>query len=139
MELPSFLRYLFLVHFVVALAYGVWFFTLPQTWVDLTGWPYYDPLAGRVMASMLIGLGIASLLCYRANSWDKAEIIVVTDIIWLLLGSLGLIWSMIENFGIPIAGGLNLAVMLILLVLFVYAYYDVRVQLKPEIKSPLRS
>ncbi|MHA2141007.1 MAG: hypothetical protein ACXADC_11050 [Candidatus Thorarchaeota archaeon] len=139
MELPSFLRYLFLVHFVIAIAYGAWYFFSPQSWVDLTGWPYNDPAAYRVMASMMIALGIGSLLAYRANSWEKVEILMIIEIIWLIMGSVGLIWAMFENLAIPIAGRVNLAIMLLLLIFFIYAYYDVRTEMKPEKQSPLRS
>lgn len=139
MELPSFLRYLFLIHFLVAMVYGFWYFLLPQSWVDITGWPYFDPAADRVMASMIIALGFGSLLAYRANSWEKVEILMIIEIIWLALGSAGLTWSMIENLSIPIAGRLNLAIMVILLIMFAYAYYDVKTLMKPEKQSPLRS
>ncbi|MHA1926720.1 MAG: hypothetical protein ACXABV_20005 [Candidatus Thorarchaeota archaeon] len=139
MELPSFLRYLLLVHFVIAMVYGAWYFFLPQSWVDLTGWPYSDPAAYRVLAALLIAFGIGSLLAYRVNSWEKVEILVIIEIIWLAMGSIGLLWAMFENLAIPIAGRVNLAVMVMLLIFFLYAYYDVREMLKPEKQSPLRS
>ncbi|MHA2300860.1 MAG: hypothetical protein ACXACD_07880 [Candidatus Thorarchaeota archaeon] len=55
------------------------------------------------------------------------------------MGSIGLLWAMFENLAIPIAGRVNLAVMVMLLIFFLYAYYDVREMLKPEKQSPLRS
>ncbi len=139
MELPSFLRYLFLVHFAIAMVYGAWYFFAPQSWVDLTGWPYSDPAAYRVLASMMIALGFGSLLAYQANSWEKVEILVIIEIVWLILGSVGLTWAMFENLSIPIAGRVNLAIMLLLLIFFIYAYYDVTTEMKPEKQSPIRS
>ena len=79
------------------------------------------------------------MLAYRVNSWEKVEILVVIEIIWLILGSVGLLWAMFENLTIPIAGRVNLAIMVMLLIFFAYAYYDIREMLKPEKESPLRS
>jgi hypothetical protein len=121
------------------MVYGAWYFFLPQSWVDLTGWPYSDPAAYRVLAALLIAFGIGSLLAYQVNSWEKVEILVIIEIIWLAMGSIGLVWAMFENLAIPIAGRVNLAVMVMLLIFFLYAYYDVRGMLKPEKQSPLRS
>jgi hypothetical protein len=121
------------------MVYGAWYFFLPQSWVDLTGWPYSDPAAYRALGAMMIALGFGSLLAYRANSWEKIEILMIIEIIWLVMGSVGLVWAMFENLAIPIAGRVNLAVMLMLLIFFAYAYYDVKTEMRPKKQSPLSS
>jgi threonine/homoserine/homoserine lactone efflux protein len=126
MEIPSILKYTFLLHMIVAIVLGIWYFIAPNTWVDLVSWPYFDPSVDRVMAAMMIGLGVTSLLGYRADSYEKVEIIVMGEIISCLLSTIGMIWFMLGEVVPPLIGWVLTGIMALLFVLFTYAYYIVK-------------
>jgi hypothetical protein len=123
MEMPSILKYTFLLHMIVAIVLGIWYFVAPNTWVDLVSWPYYDPSVDRVMAALMIGLGVTSLLGYRADSFEKVEIIVIGEIICCLLSTIGMIWFMLGEVAPLMIGWILTGIMALLLVLFAYSYY----------------
>jgi hypothetical protein len=123
MEIPSILKCTFLLHMIVAIVLGIWYFVAPNTWVDLVSWPYYDPSVDRVMAALMIGLGVTSLLGYRADSFEKVEIIVIGEIICCLLSTIGMIWFMLGEVAPLMIGWILTGIMALLLVLFAYSYY----------------
>jgi len=104
--------------------YGFLFFLSPEFYVDLTGWPFLDPVAGRVLGSTFIGIGLAALLGYRAATWEEVKIIVLADITWGVLGTISVIWMMIVHATIPaVAGWMNTGIMGIFSLLYLYSYY----------------
>jgi len=107
---------------IVAFVLGLWYFIAPNTWVDLVSWPYYDPSVDRVMSALMIGLGVTSLLGYRAESFEKVEIIVVGEIVCCLLSTIGMVWFMLGETAPPMIGWLLTGIMALLLVLFAYSY-----------------
>lgn len=122
MAIPSILKMTFLLHMIVAFVLGLWYFIAPNTWVDLVSWPYYDPSVDRVMSALMIGLGVTSLLGYRAESFEKVEIIVVGEIVCCLLSTIGMVWFMLGETAPPMIGWLLTGIMALLLVLFAYSY-----------------
>lgn len=124
MEIPTVLKYTFILHFIVCMIYGFLFFLSPEFYVDLTGWPFLDPVAGRVLGSTFIGIGLAALLGYRAATWEEVKIIVLADITWGVLGTISVIWMMIVHATIPaVAGWMNTGIMGIFSLLYLYSYY----------------
>jgi hypothetical protein len=123
-ENPTFLKYVFLLHFIACMIYGFLFFLSPEFYVDATGWPFLDPAAGRVMGSLFIGFGVASLLGYRAASFEEVKIIVIADITWGIFAGISMVWMMLVHTTIPaLAAGFNVLVVIIFVLLFLYAYF----------------
>ncbi len=123
MEIPTVLKYTFIIHMIVAFVLGAWFFIAPNTWVDLVGWPYYDPSVDRVMASLMIALGVTSLLGFKADSYEKVEIIVIGEIVYGILGTIAMIWFMLTEPTAPMIGWALAGLPVLFLVLFGYSYY----------------
>ncbi|MGY5873568.1 MAG: hypothetical protein RTV72_15070 [Candidatus Thorarchaeota archaeon] len=126
MEIPSILKYTFLFHMVVAFVLGAWFFIAPNTWVDLVGWPYYDPSVDRVMASLMIGLGVTSLLGFRTDSYEKVEIVVIGEIVYSILATIGMLWFMLTETTAPMIGWALAGLPVLFLILFGYSYFITR-------------
>src|SRR5260370_8654188 len=59
---PSSLRTWFVVHFVGDIAFALPLFLAPQWTLTLLGWRAVDPIATRLVAAALFGIGIQSLL-----------------------------------------------------------------------------
>jgi len=123
MEIPTVLKYAFIIHMLVAFVLGAWFFIAPNTWVDLVGWPYYDPSVDRVMASLMIALGVTSLLGFKADSYEKVEIIVIGEIVYGILGTIAMVWFMLSEPTAPMIGWALAGLPVLFLVLFGYSYF----------------
>jgi hypothetical protein len=117
------LKYIFLIHFITCLIFGIGFFLSPEYITTMTAWPYLDPVAGRIIGSMFLGWGFASLFGYRATDWSEVKIIVLGDIIWGLFASVAFVWMMAVDATIPILViGFYLSLIVIFTILFLYAY-----------------
>ena len=126
MEIPTVLKYTFIIHMIVAFVLGAWFFIAPNTWVDLVGWPYFDPSVDRVMASLMFGFGVTSLLGFKADSYEKVEIVVIGEIVYSIFGTIAMLWFMLADPIAPMIGWALAALPVIFLVLFGYSYYIAR-------------
>ena len=58
---PSSLRSWFVVHFVADIVFALPLFLAPQWTLTLLGWRAVDPIATRLVAAALFGIGIQSL------------------------------------------------------------------------------
>lgn len=117
------LKYIFLIHFIVCLIFGISFFLSPEYISTMTAWPYLDPVAGRVIGAMFLGYGFASFFGYRATDWSEVKIIVIADIVWCLFASIAFVWMMAVDATLPImAVGLYLSLCVIFFILYLYAY-----------------
>lgn len=124
MTISNTLKYIFLINFIVCIIFGVIFFLSPEYISSATGWPFLDPTAGRIMGSMFLGYGLASLCGYRATDWSEVKIIVIANIIWCLFGSVSMVWMMAIHPTIPVlVGGFYVFLMVLFFILFLYAYY----------------
>jgi hypothetical protein len=118
------LKYIFLIHFLVSLFYGVVMFLSPEFYQGLTSWPYLDPATGRVLGAAFLGWSFASLFGFRAAEWVEVKIVVLGEIIFTLFGTIASLWMVLVDASIPIAGWLHVVLMAIFFVLFLYAYYE---------------
>ncbi len=59
---PSSLRTWFVIHFLADVIFALPLFLAPRWTLSLLGWPAVDPLATRLVAAALFGIGIQSLL-----------------------------------------------------------------------------
>ncbi|MHA1863409.1 MAG: hypothetical protein ACTSWA_06550 [Candidatus Thorarchaeota archaeon] len=123
MEIPTVLKYTFIFHMIVAFVLGAWFFIAPNTWVDLVGWPYFDPSVDRVMASLMIAFGVTSFLGLKADSYEKVEIVVIGEIVYALLATIAMFWFMLAETTAPMIGWALAGLQVVFLVLFGYSYY----------------
>ena len=103
------LKYTFLVHFVVALIFGLGFLLIPGTFGQLFNWPVLDPPTYRLLGAAFLGYATSSILAYRETAWEKVIIVVRMEIIWAGLATLVLLWGLIFS-GLPAIGWLFAAI-----------------------------
>jgi hypothetical protein len=116
------LKLTFLVHFFVAILFGLVYLIFLEFYVEVTSWPYYDPIAGRTLGAVFIGLGMASLLCWRETQWAKVKIVVQMEITWLIIGTIVQFWAAFYYLP-PIIIWLNVVVCLFFCIAFFWFYY----------------
>jgi len=100
------LRITFLVHFIVALIFGLTYLLIPDVWGNLVGWPALDPVINRILGAALLGYGVSSILAYRETAWEKVIIVVRAEIVWTTLGALVMLYALLFA-GAPAIGWLN--------------------------------
>lgn len=122
-EISKLLKILFLVHFFVAVIFGLIFTFVVEYYVSITGWPYLDPVTGRILGAVFLGLAVASLLAWRETKWHHVKIIVQMEITWLAIGTIIHIYS-IFMFPVPIIIWLQTVIFIFFFVAFTWFYYD---------------
>lgn len=100
-EVPTSLRKWFVVHFVADIVFGIPLFLFPVKFLSFLGWGTVDPIATRIVASALFGIGIESYLG-RKNGLESFLGMLNLKIIWSLSTLAGILISyfqgMVETF-----------------------------------------
>jgi hypothetical protein len=122
------LKLTFLIHFFVAVIFGLVFTVIVEFYVELIGWPYEDPVTGRVLGAMFLGLAVASLLSWRETKWESVKIVVQMEIAWLVIGTAVHLFAIFTDPLLRINASfmiwIQTAILLIFLIAFIWFYYD---------------
>ena len=117
-------RYVFLMHFIAAVIFGLWYFLAPESWSALTGWPT-ETASGRMLGVALLTLAVGGIMAYRATSWAQVETYVMMELAWNLLGLIGMLWNY-ATMTLPVAGWFITGLLALFLILFGYVYYQAK-------------
>jgi len=117
-------KYVFLLHFITTLIFGVWFFLSPESWVTLTGWPT-ELAAGRLLGVALLMSSLGGFIAYRATAWEQVEIYVMMELVWNLFGVISMVWSY-ATMALPVAGWFMVGLLALFFLLFGYVYYQAK-------------
>ena len=124
MTVSNTLKYIFLFYFIACLIFGLIYFLSPELIVAVTGWPWMDHAAGRVLGAMFLGYAIGALFCFRATEWSEVKIMVLANIVWCLLGAVAMGWMMAVWPVIPVlVGAVYMLLPALFFILFLWAYY----------------
>ena len=95
------LRWWFVVHFVLDVVAALPLFVAPTQLLGWLGWPAVDPIATRLVAAALFGIGIESYLGRNAGV-EAFRGMLNLKIIWSSTAAIGVLWSQLD--GGPVAG-----------------------------------
>lgn len=98
---PRSLRFWFIVHFVADMLSALPLFIAPREVLGWLGWNAVDPIATRLVAAALFGIGIESYLARDAGP-EVFRGMLNLKIVWSATAAIGVLWSQIE--GGPPAG-----------------------------------
>ena len=93
---PVSLRRWFLLHFVIDVVFALPIFFAPREVLSAFGWVAVDPLAARLAAAALFGIGLESLMGRNAGR-EAFKGMLQLKIVWSGFATLGLAWSVIEG------------------------------------------
>jgi hypothetical protein len=103
---PSALRVWFVIHFAIDMTVAVPIFLAPGEVLGLLGWVEIDPLATRLAAAALFGIGLESLFGRNAGR-ESFRGMLQLKLIWSAFAAMGLAWSVLEtNLRYPLIGWL---------------------------------
>ena len=114
---PAALRRWFVAHFAVDWIVGIPLFIAPQQLLSLFGWHLVDPIATRLFAAALLGIGGQSWLGRKGGKQEFRGMLNL-KIIWAASASVGLLAGVVS--GGPRLAWLGLAVFAAFLGLWVY-------------------
>lgn len=93
---PAGLRASFVVHAVADLLFAIPLFFAPTLTLGLFGWQSIDPIASRIVAAALFGIGIESWIG-RSASLGSFVAMLNLKVIWSLACVVGIAWSLFEG------------------------------------------
>ena len=119
-KVPQALRKWFFIHFVVDFIFAIPLMFAPVFFLSSLGWQVVDPVASRLVAAALFGIGLKSLLSYKATV-ETYQAMLNLKIIWSLAAITGLILSLLQgNQGRPLALWMLLLVFIFFHALWLY-------------------
>lgn len=93
---PRALSVAFIVHFAADVAIAVPLLVAPRWFLGLLGWQAVDPIAARLVAAALFGIGIESLIVRKAPL-DRFPHLLELKLIWSSAAIVGFVWSLVEG------------------------------------------
>jgi Ca2+/Na+ antiporter len=123
-EISNIAKYVFLLHFIIALVFGAFWFLLPEYWSTITGWPT-EYASGRIVGMATLMMGIGSFFAYRKTAWDQVEIYVIMELVFNILGAIGMVWNMLVM-TLPIVGWALAGLLGLFAVLFLYVFFTAK-------------
>lgn len=93
---PSALRTWFVVHFVADVVFAVPLFVAPRAFLMLLGWTEVDPLATRMVAAALFGIGIQSFIG-RNEGVEAFRGMLNLKVLWASTATLGILASIAQG------------------------------------------
>ncbi len=122
------LKIMFLVHFFIAVFFGLVFLIFIEGFVSFIDWPsqYLDPVIGRLLGGALIGFAASSLLAWRETQWLKVKLVVQMEIVWCAVGSIVLLVSLFipTILPLPLFTWVITIVFLFFLIIFTWYYFQ---------------
>jgi len=95
-DVPPALRRWFVVHFFADILFAMPLLVAPRATLGLFGWPAVDPVATRLVAAALVGIGVESLLG-RSASRDSFKTMLRLKVLWSVTANVGIAWSIAEG------------------------------------------
>lgn len=84
----------FLIHFVVDILFALPLMVAPTAFLSALGWKVVDPIASRLVAAALLGIGIESLLSVKSPAPTFVGLLNL-KIIWSSAAIAGLVVSLV--------------------------------------------
>jgi len=120
-EISNVAKYVFLLHFIVALIFGAFWFLLPEYWSTLSGWPV-EYAAGRIVGMAALVMAVGSFFAYQKTTWDQVEVYVIMELVFNILGTIAMLWNVL-TMTLPIIAWVLIGITGIFAVLFLYVYF----------------
>ena len=123
-EIPQIAKYVFLLHFIIALVFGAFWFLMVEYWPILTGWPV-EYASGRMVGMATLMMAIGSFFAYRKTTWEQVEIYVIMELVFNILGVIGMVWNML-TMTLPIVGWALIGLLGLFSVLYLYVFFTAK-------------
>ena len=123
MKVSQGLKTTFLLHFIVALLFGLGFLFIPVAFGNLYGLNVQEPETYRLLGAAMLGFAVSSWLAYQTTAWESVRIVVVMELVWTVLGTLVLLYALFFT-GFPALGWLNAIILAAFAIAFGRFYFS---------------
>jgi hypothetical protein len=89
--MPKALRYLFLIHAIVAVILGALLLIAPGRFLGWMGWAPVDPILSRVLGAALLAIAWSSFRGWQATARAQVTILIEMEVAFTVLACLGLL------------------------------------------------
>jgi hypothetical protein len=120
-QIPYGLKITFIVHFVVAVVFGLVFLLIPETFGMMMGAPFKGPSTFRLVGAALLAFAASSWFAYRETLWERVKIVVQMEIVWTILGVLATLYGLIFE-GLPAGDWMDVLILGAFAVAFSFFY-----------------
>jgi len=117
------LKTTFLVHFIVALLFGLGFLLIPVAIGNIYGLAVQEPDIYRLLGAAMVGFAASSWFAYQATSWESVRIVVVMELVWTTLGTLVMLYALLLA-GFPALGWINAIILAAFAIAFGRFYFQ---------------
>ena len=124
-EISKAFRSMLLIHFIVCYIFGWVFLIAFDQYTNLIGWPYFDPITGRLLGATFVGIGSVSLYLYKYPKWSKVEVAVVLNLPWILISIIVNISGQII-YNLPLIHWMHTAILIIFFIAYLYFFITER-------------
>lgn len=128
LKISSSLRWWFLAHFSVDYFFAIPLFLFPKETLALVGWGVVDPLAVRLVAAALFGIGGTSFVVRNSSPLVYKKILAL-KIIWSSFAIAGIVFTALVD-GISLVGWTICLIFAFFLFIWIYYYLAVSEQSK---------
>ncbi len=144
--ISSGLKTLFLVHFILGVIFGLINLLIPEIFLGLVNWPVKDPAVYaflRVSGAAVLGFSIGSWFGYNAVTWEQVRIVVITELVWPVLGALVTLLALVTG-AFPASAWIQFVILAGFAVAFWIYYFQheaasaVAAPKAPAVKAPAR-
>ena len=122
---PPGLKMWFVVHCILDLIFAVPLMLFPVRFLHLLGWQAVDPVATRLVAAALFGIGLESFIGRNAGP-QAYQGMLTLKIIWSFAAVIGIAVSMATMGTPPIGGWFLLGIFVLFNALWVYWFVRIR-------------
>ena len=122
-QLSQGLKTTFLIHFIVALLFGLGFLLIPVAVGSIYGLNVQEPDIYRLLGAAMLGFAVSSWLAYKETNWESVRIVVVMELVWTLLGTLVMLYALLIA-GFPVLGWLNAVILAAFAIAFGRFYFQ---------------
>ncbi len=127
MEISKFLKTALLIDGLIAIVYGFVMLLIPDIHADLMGFPY-EEFSGRFIGSLFLGFGVGNFLAWlKATSWEQVEFVVLMNLGFFFTGLIVVVYCIAFAI-LPIAALLQIGLLIFLMILFLYGYYEAKMK-----------
>ena len=122
-QLSQGLKTTFLIHFIVALLFGLGFLLIPVAVGNVYGLDVQEPDIYRLLGAAMLGFAVSSWLAYKETNWESVRIVVVMELVWTVLGTLVMLYALLIA-GFPVLGWLNAVILAAFAITFGRFYFQ---------------
>jgi len=97
------LKVLFLIDTMVSVVSGVVMYFVPGMWATAADWVPFDPAITRIYGAALLAIAVSSWLGYRAARWAEVRTVVLMEIAFTVLGTVGELYNVLFGGGPALA------------------------------------